>query len=239
MAAKRIGWMVLVGALVLPQCAEASILDIIWRMSGPQLFGLGAECDVKLRSDPDPKEHGPEEQKGNETRKPTRPALDCNVLGIQFVRPPRQRPDDRDPRPSIAVRDQNPRRWRILEARAYFSTGRDADNGVPIKFSRVKMVGFDPMGAVAWGGKPPHHTLYSAAGVSLNRIFGPDFNSFGNWAIKIRPVAYDYKGNCVRIGFAYNLRWYPDGFSVEGPPASLSTKSAKELVQGFLFELRF
>jgi hypothetical protein len=37
--------MVLVGLLASPQTAKAGLADIIWEMSGPQLFGIGLECE--------------------------------------------------------------------------------------------------------------------------------------------------------------------------------------------------
>ena len=92
-------------------------------------------------------------------------------------------------------------------AAGYFSTGTDGEeNGQQIPFSagRARMIGFDPI--VAARVPIPGGRWHGGIGLSLNRFFGPDIDAFNNWAIKLRPVAWDtpfeFRGHTFTFGVA-------------------------------------
>ena len=204
MRAKGLLWIVTVAILAFPRTSHAGLMDVIWEMSGPQLLGVGLQCDFRLQRGTNP---------------------ECTFLGIRL-----------GPRPS-----ESPRLWVNLLAAAYFSTGTDGEeNGVQIPFSagRARMIGIDPMAAVALY-RGPTHRWHSAIGLSWNTFFGPDIDTFNNVAIKLRPVAWDRTfGNRITFGLAYNLRLYPDGFDAT-PTGGLNSTSDPEVVHGFLVGLSF
>jgi hypothetical protein len=196
----------LLGTLAVPREADASLADLIWEMSGPQLLGLGAECEVGLSREPDPK---------------------CQFLSW----------------PYRASWVDNRWFWLTVEARVYFSTGKNAeDDGVEFefRFQRARMIGVDPM--LAFGRVSPsgHTRVHSGIGVSLNRMFGPDIEDFNNYAFKLRPLSVEHIFRRVTLGAGYNLRIYPNGFNASGlPPGGLGLTSEAEVVHGASIELRF
>ena len=199
---------------IVPRPAYASFWDIIWQMSGPQLLGFGLQCETVLSLKELP---------------------DCALLGVQLVR------DDQQTR---LARESERRLWWIVEGRVYFSTGKNAtENGnvSDFTFGRARMVGLDPMLAGRWSAdRPKGWLLHWGVGASLNRLFGPDFDSFNNYAIKLRPFGADRKFKKVTFGAAYNLRLYPDGFDSEGGVNPIVSKGSEfERVHGVLIELRF
>ena len=48
MRVKRVIWLALLVALAAPRSASAGLLDYIWELSGPQLLGVGAQCERGL-----------------------------------------------------------------------------------------------------------------------------------------------------------------------------------------------
>lgn len=140
--------------------------------------------------------------------------------------------------------------WVDLLAAAYFSTGRDnedKENNVQHHFSagRARMIGFDPMVSTRLNpSSSSSHRLYSGIGVSLNRFFGPDIEAFNNWAIKLRPLGWDWDrgfafwGQTWKLDAAYNLRLYPNGFDAT-ENGGLSSTSELEVVHGFVVGLSF
>ena len=138
--------------------------------------------------------------------------------------------------------------WVDFLAAAYFSTGRDGEeDGLQIRFSggRARMIGFDPMISLRWNpNSTSSHRWYSGVGLLLNRFFGPDIDAFNNWALKLRPVGWDWDrpvpflGLNLKLDAAYNLRLYPNGFDAT-PTGGLSSTSELEAVHGFLVGVSF
>ena len=141
------------------------------------------------------------------------------------------------------------RAWVDLLAAGYFSTGTDnTENNVQHHFSagRARMIGFDPMVSMRWSpDSSSSHRFYSGAGVSLQRFFGPDIDdAFNKWAVKLRPVGWDWDrgfvfwGHTWKLDAAYNLRLYPNGFEA-AENGRLSSISDAEVVHGFVVGLSF
>ena len=212
MRVKALLWIVTLVILAFPRSSHAGIMDVIWEMSGPQLLGFGLQCDIGLDRAISP---------------------ECMLFGKRLGWESHQ---------SQLV-------WVNLLAAAYFSTGRDNtdENNQQVTFSggRVRMIGFDPMFAMRVNPNAASaHRLHVGLGLSLNRFFGPDIDAFNNVAIKVRPLAWDWDrpfrflGQSWKLGAAYNLRVYPDGFD-STPNGGLASTGDSEAVHGFLVALSF
>ena len=204
----RMLWLTVGVLVVTAQPARASIFDIFWEMSGPQLLGIGAQCEVGLNPG---KEHG------------------CAFLfydGIRWGQRKRQR------------------LWLSIEPAIYFSSGKNSsDRGLIFAFraGRARMFAIDPLVAFKWAKKDSNRVrLYSAAGFSFNRFFGPEVDDFNNVAFKFRPIVADFRiGAQSTLGFTYNFRLYPDGFDTQQRPgeARLLKGRSPEWVHGLAVAL--
>ena len=105
----------------------------------------------------------------------------------------------------ITGRKEHPRVWLTGETAFYFSVGDK--NG--FDFGDAFMVTADPMVEWRWLAKP--FMVYSGAGATYNVLFGPDFDTFDNLGVKIRPIAAEWSGFVIR-GLQYNVRFYGDEF---------------------------
>jgi hypothetical protein len=148
-------------------------MDMIYEMSGPQMWGLGLECELSF------------------------PGGRCR--GFQKA---------------ISItgdRDVDNDVWLALDARGYFSTGKDQDT-VKFGWFDTWMAGVDPM--VAFGGYdvPVLGRVHHGIGGSFNWLMG-NFAPFGNQALKVRFFRFEFPGP---LEFTYDLRLYGNGF--EGDP---------------------
>src|SRR5262245_43866352 len=149
----------LVALLSFPTVARASIIDVIWKMSGPQLVGAVLHCDVDPVSAPSP----------DYTRS------ECRVLDYRFTG-------------ALKERKERPW-WLSLDLGAYTSTGRNSEDLDFKKFDDNMVAFepmFEIRGYTTPSGNLMFH--HGLAGFSYNVLFGPEFGTFDKAGLKFRPV---------------------------------------------------
>ena len=216
MRSRRLMALVMLAMLTCARPADAGWLDFIWEMTGPRMIGFGIDCEVAIARDP---------------------ATACVT------------PFGRFPRPGTArLREGfDPRFWISTEAFYYRSKNSEA-------FSSSKGVngfGVDPMLVFSRikDMKYPSKSIRftAAAGLTLQRFWSEDFEAFGNSGFKFRPLSVEVPFiQDTRLNFAYNLRYYWDGYeatsAVEGTqriPAAFIKVDRSETVHGFTVALIF
>src|SRR4030095_4997087 len=100
MSRRKLGTMgILLSLLAIPSTAHASIIDIIFGMSGPQMIGVVLHCELDL------------EHKADDPTKED--VLECRGVDYLFYK-------QLKPRPMRRV-------WLSLDAAYYFSASKDSD----------------------------------------------------------------------------------------------------------------
>src|SRR5262245_41992427 len=152
----------LLALLAFPKTSEASIWDIIWGMSGPQMMGPVFHCEWDLQHQADDKEHS---------------VVECRALDYLFYHKLKPRPDRR--------------LWMSLDSAFYFSTGRDSgDEPNRNSFQAFEnfMVAFEPMFEVRSHTSKNVMLYHGLMGISYDVLFGKNFDTFDNVGLKFRPI---------------------------------------------------
>ncbi len=100
--------------------------------------------------------------------------------------------------------------WLVVDAGLYGSTTKNSDTQ-EFDWFKTGMVAVEPMvmrGSLGDGGNNSS-SLYHAAGISYDLLFGKGFSPFDKFAFKFVPIGYKFKSFSV----AYTLRAYHNGFT--------------------------
>jgi hypothetical protein len=196
----------LLSLLTIPSMGHASIVDIIWGMSGPQMIGVVLHCEYDLQH----------KGGGNEGE---RDVIECRGLDHLFF-------NKLKPRSERVV-------WLSLDAGYYFSTTKDSDDN---EFDWLKnhMLAFEPLVEVlsyrsVHNNFMLHHGLF---GITYNVLFGSNFGTFDKAGFKFRPVGVTIG---KRFNASFTLRYYPNRFNSEdfGIINPTQVKTGGEWVKGF------
>jgi hypothetical protein len=150
------------------------------------------------------------------------------------------------PIPPLGVSGVPRKRLRLsFDGGVYVSTGKDSGD-IDYEAWKTWMLAFDPMiELVTWDNgdtdfKNRHEVYHGIAGFSYNFLFGSDFGSFSNAAIKVRPVGYRHG----RFNFEFDMRIYPRGFTaadfgkVSPTPDPVKTEVTYGVSLGIAFKQR-
>ena len=219
----RIAGIVLVGVLVCPGIAHASLWDLIWKMSGPQMSGIPLHCEWVLGNIESQRTRDLR-AKGLEGPPDTRG--ECRFLDIRFTGYAKPRNERQTPREL----------WLSLDTGPYWSTGKDPHGGVDpdYKHGEVWMVAAEPILEVrskTWRGGSialDHGIL----GATYHLFFGDDFGTFDKGGLKFKPAVV----TIGRWNATATVRWYlngttPDEFGKTSPRQDINRPN--EWVYGF------
>lgn len=102
------------------------------------------------------------------------------------------------------------RTWVNLESGVYTSTGKN-DGNTNYRAFRTEMLSFDPM--IEFASVSNNRVrIFHGAGATLQFLFGPDFQAFGNAGFKVRVIGAEIGD---RWEIAFNVRVYPNGFGAD------------------------
>lgn len=126
-------------------------------------------------------------------------ATKCSVVGITLT----------GSEPDVMTRGAGGARpvWVSFEGGVYTSTGKN-ENGLDFEGFKANMLSFDPLLEFASVGNA-NWRLYHGVGSTFQFVFGPDFDSFGKFGFKVRPIAAEFGDHWEA---ALNVRLYPSGF---------------------------
>jgi hypothetical protein len=206
MSRRKLGTIViLLSLLAIPSTGHASIIDIIWGMSGPQMIGVVLHCEIDLEhksADPDKKD-----------------VIECRGIDYLFYKQLKPRP----------LR----RAWLSLDAGYYFSTSKDSD-GNQFDWFENHMVAFEPLLEVrSYTSTDANFMLHHGLmGISYDVLFGENFDTFDNVGLKFRPMGVTIN---KRYNASFTLRYYPRRFTSEnfGIINPAQDKDGGEWVYGF------
>jgi hypothetical protein len=210
-----VGAVVFLVAIMCPRMSSADMIDVLWKMSGPQLISLASiEYRVPLA------DGGLELIKGIVKN-------DNKTLTLWDVVPliPRPAADSLDISSAGAKKN-----WFAVAANVYASTSRDANATTPYDGWQVKMLAIEPRFDRLLHA---HNCLavYAGAGISYDRLWGNGFSNFDKFAFKIRPVGVMLLDT---VDLAFNIRIYPNGFTHdEFTETTQSYSRPYEIVYGF------
>ena len=191
MSRRKLGTMgILLSLLAIPGTAYASIIDIIFGMSGPQMIGVVLHCEIDLEhktADPDKKD-----------------VLECRGVDYLFYK-------QLKPRPMRRV-------WLSLDAGYYFSTSKDSDSN-QYDWFKNHMVAFEPILEVRSYTSPENNVMvhHGLMGITYDVLFGEntlgeDYDTFDNVGLKFRPIGVTIN---KRYNASFTLRYYPRRFTSE------------------------
>jgi len=217
----RIAGILLAGVLLTPGLAHASLWDLIWKMSGPQMssavlhhcewaFGdkdSAATKAAKIRNEPFTQE----------TR------YECRVYDYRYLG-------------YVKKRLERPM-WFSLDNGLYFSTGKDPHGGEDPDYHRgdVWMATVEPIFEAKSGSwKGGNILLNHGIGVTYDLLFGDDFPTFDKFGLKLKPVTVTlmrhWNGTLTVRWLAHGTT--PDEFGKQQPRLNdIDRKS--EFVYGF------
>ena len=194
----------LLGLLAFPSAGHASIWDIIWGMSGPQMMGPVFHCEWDLQHRSGEKED----------------VIECRAIDYLFYHKLKPRPDRRV--------------WLSLDSGFYFSTGKDSGENGENQFDWFEnyMVAFEPMLEVRSHTGNNFMMYHGLMGVSYDVLFGKNFDTFDNVGLKFRPlgVAFYKKYNASITLRYYPRRFTSEDFGIVNPTQE---KDGGEWVWGF------
>jgi hypothetical protein len=203
----------LLAVLAFPSAGHASIWDIIWGMSGPQMMGPVLHCEYDLQH------KGGGNKDKTDPNKDERDVVECRGIDYLFF-------NKLKPRPERVV-------WLSLDAGYYFSTSKDSD-GNEFDWFENHMLAFEPLVEVLSYKSVDndfmmHHGLF---GITYDVLFGKNFGTFDNAGFKFRPVGVTIG---KRFNASFTLRYYPNRFTSEdfGIINPTQVKTGGEWVKGF------
>ena len=210
----RIGIAPIVVAITLtvPGSAAAGIIDFIYEMSGPQMWGIPIQCDLDLRSRP-----AKNEQDGTPRNYQCR-FIEKHLGGERLFRTAQDR-----------------WLWVSIGGGVYTSTTKDSR---PLRFDawKIGMIAYEPMLHVrsfqsAGSTRTRFAVEHGAIGFSHMLFVGKGFDPFDNIGMKFMPLQVRYK----RLSVGYTMRVFPRGYTSPqfGGPPTRSTQGA-EVVNGIL-----
>ena len=192
--------------LAAPRAASAGIIDFIWEMSGPQLWGFPVECDLDLRS----REYASSQD--YECR-----IAEWHVSGERRFRTAEQR-----------------RIWLAIGGGFYTTFGKDSTMR-PFEKFKVGVVNYEPMVHLRSFQTPGTGTFafeHGVIGMSHFLIVGKGFKRFDNVGLKFMPLQVRYK----RVALGYTMRVFPKGFTAAqfGANPATTTHVGREVVNGLV-----
>ena len=211
MRAKLLLWIVTFAVLAFPKTSHAGILDVIWEMSGPQMLGIGLQCDFQLTGTSKPECLLFGARLGGWESRQTR-AVWLNLLTAAYFSTGRDgKEDDGQQIPFSGGRARMIGVDPMLGIHLY-STGQHRFHvGTGLTVNRF------------FG---PDIDAFTNVGIKL-RPLGWDWDrGFRFWS------------RTWKLEAAYNLRIYPDGFDAS-PTGGLASTSDPEAVHGFFVGLTF
>jgi len=212
-----------VGALLIvlvgvPRSSEAGLLEIIWEMSGPRMFGLAYGCMINVKT------HSLEECRLGQP--PTLvTAANTAALKGQATAP--------DP--------EKKKTFLVLGGSLLGSTGHDSKNDdgslkQGYDWGEIWMLAFEP-GVARRFYDNGRIQLHYGTGVSYELLFGRDIKRFDKFAFTATPIDVSWK----HLAGGLRFRMYPHGFSDdEFKPGPLVKKDRGfEFTWGFTASIRF
>lgn len=189
-----VGAVVFLVGMLCPRVSSADMMDVIYKMSGPQLLSvLPFAYRVPL----------PGAGRGlvaGIVKNDKRTFTLWDVVPL-VPRPPAGSLDVSSP--------SAPRTWFVLDINAYASTSKDANETTKYDGWGVKMLAVEPRyDRLLYTSS--RLTLYAGAGVSYGVLWGDDFSTFDKFAFKFRPVGI-MLFDTIDLGF--NIRVYPNGYT--------------------------
>lgn len=183
----------LLALLALPGHGQASILDWIWTMSGPQMWGVVLHCEYDLEHTKDT----PTADKDG--RKIT--AFECRALDRLIERTGRLKP-----RPERRV-------WLSLDSGVYTSTGYNSETA-DFEAWKHYMIALEPMVEIRsfTSGESNFMLHHGLIGATYNVIMGSGYRPFDKIGYKFRPVGVTINRS---INASATVRFYPRGFTVD------------------------
>jgi len=194
---------ILLSLLAIPSTGHASIIDIIWGMSGPQMIGVVLHCEVDLEHKSVDKED----------------LIECR--GIDYLLYHRLKP-----RPVRRV-------WLSLDAAYYFSTDKDSDGNEFNWFENHMVAFEPILEVRSYTSPDEnfmvHHGLM---GITYDVLFGENFDTFDNVGLKFRPigVTINKRYNASFTLRYYPRRFVSEDFGIINPTQN---KDGGEWVYGF------
>lgn len=197
--------------LAAPGSAAAGIIDFIYEMSGPQMWGIPIQCDVDLRSLPAKSADGT--PRNYQCR-----FIEKHLGGERLFRTAEDR-----------------WLWVSIGGGVYTSTTKDSRPNI-FDAWKIGMVAYEPMlhirSVQSPGSTRSRFAIeHGAIGFSHMLFVGKGFEPFDNIGIKFMPLQVRYR----RVSVGYTMRVFPKGFTSPqfGGPPSRSTQGA-EVVNGIL-----
>ena len=217
----RIAAIVLVGVLVTPGLAHASLWDLIWKMSGPQMSGFPLHCEWafgNIESDETRALRAKGQPGLNDTR------AECRMFDYRFTG-------------QVKRRSQR-RAWLSLDTGPYFSTGKDphgAGTDPDYDTGEVWMLAVEPILEVRsgsfWNDKLTLN--HGVLGATYDIFFGGDFDTFDKAGLKFKPVTATI---ARKVNVSLTARWYPNGTTPDEfgkAPPQPGVNRPSEWVYGF------
>ena len=209
----RIAGVVLLTLLAFPSVGRASIIDIIIKMSGPQMIGFPIHCEYNLNY----KEGQKDAETGKDLTK-----TECRWVDYRF--------SGNLPRRSYR------RWWLSLDTTPFVSTGKNSGPNDANEYRAFEnyMVAFEPLVEVRSGTTGDWSFHHGLVGVSYDVLFGSNFGTFDKFGFRFRPVGVTYR---KKVNFALTIRWYPNGFTADEfgalKPRLENVNRANEFLYGF------
>ncbi len=152
------------------------------------------------------------------------------------------------PLPLLFAENQPDQRMWLSVGGGYYFSVKKTINGQPYGWGDVQMLSFDPMiefESKSWQVRDFNLDLqiyHGVLGVSYNLMFGDNFPTFSNAALKLRPagVVIPFSKNWG-VDLSYNLRIYPSGFKAEdfGGVSATDGEPGREAVHSFVLGFRW
>jgi len=219
--------------LAFPRLGHASIWDIIWSMSGPQMSSVFIfHCEVDW-------EHNagiPEPQADFTARTASDPRVPAGAEPVPWTLTECRIYDKRI---KGYLRNRKERTgWLSIDTIGFASTTNDADL-FDVDAWKHTMVVFEPMFELrsftnrdAMGRLGNLSFSHGVIGASYQILAGDGYQSFDKFAFKFRPIGMTYR----RFNASFNLRWYPNGFTADefgAVETRLDFDRPSEMVWGF------
>jgi hypothetical protein len=179
----RAAGIVLVVLLAFPRSGSANIIDVIWGMSGPQVFGFVVlHCKIYF-----------------DGTKPSCKEIDGLLKG-------------KDVFLNFEPKEFTAGKLRVaVETIYFFSTGKNSENRDEYRPFRINMVAGEPMLEISSGKIKRFGFYHGLFGVSADRLLVKGASDFWKFGFKFRPIGITVATN-PEIDFGFNVRLYPDGF---------------------------
>ena len=197
--------------LACPSTSRASIWDLIWSLSGPQMHGIPVHCEFAL---------GDTASKTETAQK----RYECRVLDIRFTGDVKSRSERKT--------------WLSLDMAPYWSTGKNPREGLEFGAGKVKMAAIEPILEVrSWPRRDNtenakvmlHHGLI---GATYDVLWGEDFETFDKFGFKFKPVGITSRSVECR-SYATVVPQPVHARRVRKEPSTQDVKGSNEVAFGF------